>query len=164
MEILGSFLVIGILLFGFVVFLGAPFVPTLRRQTEAALDMLALKPGQTLVELGSGDGRVLKAAARRGINVIGYELNPILVVWSRLSTWKYRRNVKVYWRNFWKVKLPPTDGIFVFLLNRYMTKLDKKITQESNNNVKLISFAFKIPGKQPDKVSDGLFLYTYHSK
>lgn len=153
-----------VLCFGLVVAVGAPYVPTLKQQNHTALELLGLKPGQTLLELGSGDGRVLKAAAAQGINAIGYELNPLLLLWSRLATWRYRRLIKVYWRNFWKVNLPKTDGIYVFLLNKYMLKLDKKITQETTNSVKLVSYGFKIPNKKPQKVKNGLFLYTYNSK
>jgi ribosomal protein L11 methylase PrmA len=76
--VFGVFAVL-VILFGFVVAFGAPYLPTLRPQITMALDMLDLKKGQTLLELGSGDGRVMMAAAERGWNVIGYELNPLLV-------------------------------------------------------------------------------------
>lgn len=150
-----------ILLFGFVVAFGAPFLPTLKAQQTAALDLLSLKPGQTLLKLGSGDGRVLRAAAERGIIAIGYELNPVLVIWSHIRNWRYRRLITVHWKNFWRHKLPVTDGIYVFLLDRYMKKLDKKITQETGKKVKLVSYAFKIPDKKPVKELNGLFLYDY---
>lgn len=69
-DILTILLVIGLLL-GFVVFFGPPYVPTRKRNMQAALDLLELKPGQTMLELGSGDGRVLIAAAKQGVNVVG---------------------------------------------------------------------------------------------
>jgi precorrin-6B methylase 2 len=73
-------LLIIILAFQFVVlFLGAPYVPTLHKQREIALDLLKLKPGQTLIDLGCGDGAMLIEAAKRGIKVVGYEINPLLV-------------------------------------------------------------------------------------
>lgn len=150
-----------ILLFGFVVVFGAPYLPTLKKQTETALDLLDLKPGQTLLELGSGDGRVLKAAARRGIKAVGYELNPLLVMVAWVNTFWYRKDVTIHWGNYWAKKWPPADGIFVFLLDRYMDRLDKKVTQEYRRPVKLISFAFKIPHKKPAQEKDGLYLYTY---
>lgn len=151
-----------VLLFGFVVAFGAPYLPTLRAQTDEALDLLDLKPGQTLLELGCGDGRVMLAAARRGLRVVGYELNPVLVAIAWLVTLRYRRQVRVVWGNYWRKTLPPADGIFVFLLDKYMQKLDKKITQEqAGHRVKLVSFAFKIPGKQPAKTSKGLYIYDY---
>ena len=39
--------------------------------------------GLRLVDFGSGDGRLVKAAASRGMSAVGYELNPYLVCWSR---------------------------------------------------------------------------------
>ena len=42
--------------FGFVVFVGPPYLPTLDKQVRTALDLLDLKKGQTLLELGCGDG------------------------------------------------------------------------------------------------------------
>lgn len=152
-----------VLLFGFVAFFGAPYLPTFAKQTEAALDLLELKPGQTLLELGCGDGKVLIAAASRGLNVIGYELNPVLALISWLRTRKYGAQVKVIWGNYWRNEWPLTDGIFVFLLDKYMNKLDTNIVQKyPGHKVKLVSFAFEIPNKKPSKTADGLFLYTYN--
>ncbi len=152
-------------LFAFVVAFGAPYLPTLKPQIDEALDLVDLEKGQTLLELGSGDGRVLFAAADHGLKAIGYELNPLLVLYTRIRGRKYKGRVKVYWRNFWGVKLPPADGIFVFLLDNYMTKLDNKIVQEySGKKIKLVSFAFRIPEKEPVKESKGLYLYQYTGK
>lgn len=150
-----------VLLFGSVLLFGAPYLPTQRRQTEKALDLLDLKKGEVLYELGCGDGRVLKQAAKRGIKSVGYELNPLLVVVAWLNTLRYRRKVKVIWKNFWKADLAPADGIFVFLIDRFMVKLDKKIQKDAKKDVKLVSYAFKIPGKKANKRSGGLFLYRY---
>jgi 16S rRNA A1518/A1519 N6-dimethyltransferase RsmA/KsgA/DIM1 with predicted DNA glycosylase/AP lyase activity len=151
-------------MFGFVVLFGAPYVPTLSNQQTAALKLLNLKPGQTLVELGSGDGRMLRAAAKQGIKSIGYELNPLLVIYSKLINVKYKHLINIKWANFWRHKLPACDGIYVFLLDKYMARLDKKIIQEKHSSVKLVSFAFKIPHKQPVTEESGMFLYTYPAK
>lgn len=147
--------------FFLVVLFGAPYLPTLSHQKETALDMLDLKPGQTLLELGSGDGRVLLAAAKRGINSVGIELNPVLVVFSFFLTLRYRKNVRIIWGNFWRVKWPAADGIFVFLLDKYMTRLDKKIEMTQKKPMKLASFAFKIPDKKITKEKNSIYLYKY---
>lgn len=153
-----------VFLFGFVVFFGAPYLPTLKANQKTALDLLNLKPGQTLLELGSGDGRMLIAAAEKGIRAVGYELNPLLWLYSWIVTRKYGRLVRVRCDNFWRGQLPVCDGMYVFLLDRYMTKLDTKITQEIPNSIRLVTFAFKIPGKTPISEMNGMFLYEYRSK
>ena len=167
MNWLFTVVLVVMLLFGLVVLFGAPYLPTLRPQAESALDLLNLQPGQKLLELGSGDGRVLKAAAQKGWSAVGYELNPLLVLISLAVTWSYRKQVKVVWANYWRAQWPAADGLYIFLLPKYMERLDKKITRElsikskSSKGLKVVSFAFIIPGRQPEKEQDGLFLYRY---
>ncbi len=158
-----AILIIGsiVLVFGAVVVVGPPFVPTLSKQITTALDMLDLKKGQTLLELGSGDGRVMKAAAERGLHVVGVELNPFLVIISRLRCWRYRRQVTVIWDDLWKARWPQADGIFTFMLQRQMTRLDRKIVVWQTKPVKLASFAFHIPDRAPKAKYNGIFLYEY---
>lgn len=150
-----------LLSFSFVLLFGAPYVPTLTPQVEAALELVNLKPGQTLLELGCGDGKVLIAAAQTGLQVVGYELNPFLALLCWLRTRRFKGQVRVVWGNFWRKTWPPADGIFTFLHPRFMQKLDTKIVQLSSQNVKLVSFAFVIPGRKPVATKKGVFLYDY---
>lgn len=154
-------------LFTFVIMFGAPFLPTLSQHVPRVLDISGLKKGDTLLELGSGDGRVLIEAAKRGIYSTGYELNPLLVIYSWLITRKYRKFIKVRLANFWNVEWPKADGVFVFLLKPYMDKLDKKIIQYSGRieqKVVLVSFGFEIAGKIKDRSDTGLSVYEYLPK
>lgn len=154
--------VVVLLCFAVVLLVGAPYVPTLDLQQKRALDMLALRPGDHLLELGCGDGRVLRAAARRGIRATGYELNPILWLVAWLLSWRYRDVVTVRYGNFWATPWPPADGIYVFLLDRFMEKLHKKVIQEyRGKKVKIVSYAFQIPGEKVVKEAHGLYLYEY---
>ncbi len=60
------------------------WAPTPDRLVEAMLRMAAVKPGETVVDLGSGDGRIPIAAARDfGANARGIEFNPDMVTVSR---------------------------------------------------------------------------------
>lgn len=149
-----------ILVFGFVVLFGAPYLPTRKKAAEDALDLMALKKSQTMLELGSGDGRVLRLAAARGLKVVGYEINPVLVLISLVVTFKYRKNVRIIWGNYWLKRWPPHDAIYVFLLESYMPKLDARI-KRNKKQVMLVSNAFEIPNKKPTKKYRGLFYYEY---
>lgn len=151
-----------VLLFGFVVFIGAPFLPTKQPQVEAALDLLNLKKGQTLLDLGCGDGRVLKAAAKRGIYGVGYEINPLLWLIARLNTWRYRGKVKLKCSNYWVTKWPKANGIYVFLGEKYMSKLNKKIIHYTYRPIAVASYTFKISQAKRSKERSGVYLYIYH--
>ncbi|HSX42521.1 MAG TPA: hypothetical protein VLF59_00360 [Candidatus Saccharimonadales bacterium] len=146
------------LTFGGVLLRGAPYVPTLSKQGHSALELLSLKPGETLLELGSGDGKVLVLAARSGLNVVGVELNPLLVIVSWLRTRRYRKQVRIIWGDFWRVDWPECDGVFTFLLDRFMAKLDKRM---QGSGKPLVSFAFQVPGRKADAQKDGVYLYRY---
>lgn len=156
-------IILVVLCFSFVVFVGPPYVPTLTPQVKTALDLLDLKPGQTMLELGCGDGKVMIAAAQRGWKVTGIELNPMLVLVCKIRTWRYRKQVTVKMGNYWNTRLwGPADGIFGFVLPKYMTKLDRLIDRwRGAKPTRLASFAFKIPNKKIDKERDGVFLYVY---
>jgi len=162
--ILGVLILIVIVLFFvfvFVIIFGAPYVPTLASQRQIALDLLDLKKGQTLYELGSGDGSLLVEAASRGLNAVGYELNPILVLISRWRGRKYPGQIKVVWSNFWHANLADADGIFIFQMDKSMKNLEAKIKAEKKGRIKIASHAFKIPGKKPVAKQYGVFLYKY---
>lgn len=147
-----------VLAFGGVLLRGAPYVPTLDAQARAALELLDLKPGQTLLELGSGDGKVLLLAAQAGLNVVGVELNPFLVIISKFRTRRFKKHVQVIWGDFWRTEWPECDGVFVFLLDRFMPRLDARMRTLERP---LASFAFKIPDRHPDAEKNGVFLYKY---
>lgn len=123
--------------------------------------MLDLKPGQTLYDLGCGDGRILKVAARRGLKCVGYELNPFMFLYSWITCLRYGRQISVRFGNFWRADISQADGIFIFLLDKYMVQLDEMIKTKGKKHVKLASHAFKIPGKKIAASRAGVFLYKY---
>ena len=153
--------IILMLSFGAVLLFGAPYLPTLTPQVKAALELSELKAGDTLLELGCGDGKVLIAAAKLGINAIGYELNPFVAIVAWLRTRKYKSKVRVVFGNFWTADWPKVDAVFTFLLPKYMTKLDGKMSAYKHKPTKLISNAFAIPNKPINAQINGVNLYLY---
>lgn len=153
-----------IISFGLPVLFGPPYLPTLRLNLNTALDLLELKPGQTLLDLGSGDGRILVEGAKRGLNVVGVELSLFLVVISWFRTRRYRKQVKIIWGNYFYTHWPPADGVFSFMIQYQMKKLDAAVTrwqQEHKRPVRLASFAFKIPDKPVAVERDAVYIYEY---
>ena len=91
MDIALLILAVITLIFGFVIFFGAPYLPTTTRQIEAALKLLKLKKGEHLLELGAGDGSVALAALKK----IKFNANEIpifadAVIYKRGEYWQFR--------------------------------------------------------------------------
>lgn len=122
-----------VLLFGFVVFRGAPYVPSHRKDVAKAFDDL-YKVGSkdTVIDIGSGDGVILRMAAKRGARAVGYELNPALVMISRFLS-RRDKNVQTYLSDFWFAKLPQdTTLVYVFAVERDIKKLAAKLQVEAD--------------------------------
>lgn len=154
-----------VLLFGFVVFFGAPYVPSKRRELDKVFDELyKLGIDDTVIDIGSGDGVVLRAAARKGARAIGYELNPALVLISRWLSRRYP-NVKVFTANMWRVKFPAeTTVVYVFPVSRDIEKLARKIQMEANRlggPLSVITYGCAIPHMVALRSLGAHDLYTF---
>lgn len=154
-----------LIIFASVLIFGAPYLPTLKAQSRYALDLMNVKPGQVVVDLGSGDGSFLIQAAKEGAIAYGYELNPILVIISKIRCFKHRGQVKIFWANFWNIDLPKeTDFVYVFLLKRFMDRFDnymKVQTKRLSKNLIVASYTFKIPNKKYIKHANAIYVYGY---
>ena len=144
--------------------LGAPYVPILRHDTDTALKLADLKPGQTLIDLGSGDGRLLRIAASRGVRCIGYEVNPFMVALSWLLCLRYRHLITIHLANFWQIKLPEADVVYVFLMPKFMAQLGDYLSAQIHQPTKVVSYAFKIPGRTIIHGTSNTFVYEYGQK
>lgn len=150
-------------LFVLTVLRGAPYLPSRRRDVALAFDELyALGEGDLLVDIGSGDGVVLRQAVMRGAKAVGFEINPILVIISRLLSLR-KQNIQTRWRDFWLTPLPlETTVVYAFSESRDIVKVASRLQSEANRLGKklwLISYAFEVPGLKPARSSAIHFLY-----
>jgi len=72
--------------------------------------------------------------------------------------------VKVVYGSFWRADISEADGIFVFLIGRYMAKLSRFFDGHAKDGLKVVSNAFQLPGRKPVKKQSGLFLYRFTAK
>lgn len=156
-----------VFIFGFVVFRGAPYVPSRTKELAKAFDELyLLSERDVLVDIGSGDGIVLREAEKRGARAIGYELNPLLVMVSRLLS-RHRPRIQTRLADFWFVQLPPeTTVVYVFGESRDITKMANKVANEArrlNKPLAFISYGFVVPNVQHVKKVGAYYLYQFNS-
>ena len=156
-----------ILLLSFTVFFGAPYVPSKKSDLKTAFTKLyKVGKGDFVIDLGAGDGVVLKTAAELGANGEGYELNPIFALVAKLRLRKYPET-KIALRNYLKVKFPAqTTVVYVFSESRDIEKIAEKIQNEAErlgHEIYLVSYAFQVPDKKPEKKVGAHFLYKFTS-
>lgn len=140
---------------------GAPYVPSSRTRTRRMLELAMIQPGERIADLGSGDGRLLRAAANSGAHVVGWELNPVLVVWSRLVARVCGQGGRtvVHLGSFWSAPVGEFDVLFLYLLPQTMERLGEKIRREAKPGARIIVNAFPIHG-WPLDAEDG-HVYRY---
>lgn len=118
--------------FGLVVCIGAPYVPSHKKDVKRAFDYFGLSSTDTLIDIGSGDGIVLRIASRYGAKAVGYEINPILVVISRMLS-RRDAGVAILLQNAWLARLPEsTTMVYAFAVNRDEGKLMSLLQREAN--------------------------------
>jgi len=146
---------------------GALYVSTTRKRISACLDAVSPKKGDTWIDLGCGDGRVLRQARKQyGINAIGYEINPLAYLKARLYC-LFHPGIRIRMQNFFKADLSHADIVSCYLFPDVMHDLAQKLTHELKPGAFIISFNFNLPGLAPDQVlrpagslhSDPIYIY-----
>jgi hypothetical protein len=162
-------IVLGVLTlsFGFVVFRGAPYVPSRKVYINQALtELYTLNEKDVLVDIGSGDGVVLREAAKMGARAVGFEINPILVVISRLLSRKYSQ-ISVHLVDFWLTHVPDdTTVVYVFSVTRDAKKIIKWMQNEVdrlNRPIYLINFGSELSDIKAVKKVGAYHLYKFGS-
>lgn len=142
------------------VFLRVPFLPTHKKQARLVIELAQIGPGDQVIDLGSGAGRLLLLAAKTGAQAIGYELNPLLYIWTKFVAYVLGyKNIQVYFKSIYLADLNKADVVFTFLSPQHMRKLADKLNQELKPGAKILSYAFSLPGRQPTTKQEGIFIY-----
>nr|XP_034957200.1 ATP synthase subunit C lysine N-methyltransferase isoform X2 [Zootoca vivipara] len=129
-----------------------PYVPATSKQVENVLRMLKGRNGP-LVDIGSGDGRIVIAAAKVGFKAVGYELNPWLVWYSRYCAWRegVHQNAKFYISDLWKVSFSQYTNVVIFGVPQMMWQLEKKLGEELAFDARVIACRFPFPHWRPNQ-------------
>jgi cyclopropane fatty-acyl-phospholipid synthase-like methyltransferase len=140
-------------------FIGAPYYPSARKRVKKMIDLAKLKKSDVVVDLGSGDGRIVEEAAKiEGVEAHGVELNPFLALFTRIK-FRGKKNIKIMNKSMWNVDLRGYTRIFLFCLPKEMQKFEKKLKNELKPGTLIISNIFTFTHWKPIKKEDSVYVY-----
>ncbi len=144
---------------------GAIYAPTGDSNVEIIKKLAVAKPRERIVDLGSGNGKIVIAFAKDGIESHGYEVNPLLVWFSRRKIKKLGLQEKafIHRESFWKANLSEFDVIILFTLPHIMRALVPKMKKELKPGARVVANAYGFQGIEPIKKENQVFLYESNS-
>ncbi|CAG4932795.1 unnamed protein product [Colias eurytheme] len=127
-----------------------PYVPATTEQLLGVSKALKGRKG-TLLDVGSGDGRIVFTAAKLGFAADGVELNSVLVYYSRIASIfnKQYNKTRFFKRNLWTFDLKPYNNIVIFGVEQMMNDFEKKVLKEVENETVIVVCRFPLPNMVP---------------
>lgn len=128
--------------------MGSPYVATKKKELYLILEEAHLKKNQIFLELGSGDGRVVRTAVKKyRVKGIGVDINPLLNFLAKnIARLQRLDNITFKTENIFKTNFNNADVIYIFLMPGLIKKLKYKLETQTKKKVLIISHGFKIIG------------------
>jgi SAM-dependent methyltransferase len=130
------------------------WVPTPQSTVDRMLDMAAAKPGDYVIDLGSGNGITVITAAKRGIRALGVEYNPDMVELSRRNAEKEKEAVgdraTFVQGDIFKTDFSKADVLTLYLLPRLNMQLRPTILK-MKPGTRVASHSFDMEDWKPDQ-------------
>ncbi len=126
----------------------APFIPVPMPVVTKVIELIKLQDGSSFYDLGSGDGRVVRAVAKKYLNssCFGVEKaifpNLLAHIYSLISR---QKNVTYQKEDFHDVSLIKADAVFLYLWPSVMVYIAPKLKQELPAGAQIISCSFTLP-------------------
>jgi len=131
------------------------WVPTPEELVQEMLDMAKVTPNDYVIDLGSGDGRIPIAAAKRGARALGIEYNPDMVALSRENAEKEGVSDKATFlqADIFETDFSKATVVTMYLLSSLNMKLRPKLL-ELKPGTRVVSHAFTLEDWEPDQTAE----------
>jgi SAM-dependent methyltransferase len=128
---------------------GAPYGATPLHVLQRMLEAAAIRPGEKVYDLGSGDGRLLiDAHKEHGAVAVGIEISPFFCWISRIKARVAQAEVTILRGSFFRTDFSDADVVFCYLLPAQMKRLAPRFAR-LGPGTRIVSLRFEIPGWRP---------------
>ncbi|MDH3442782.1 MAG: class I SAM-dependent methyltransferase [Deltaproteobacteria bacterium] len=132
----------------------APFVPTPEEVVVRMLELAEIRSGDVLYDLGSGDGRIVFAAAKRyGIKAVGFEIDPALVKISRefIKQAGLEKLAEIRDQDVFTVDFSPASVVTMYLYPGAVLRLRPALRSQLKPGSRVVSHNYGMGDWQPVK-------------
>jgi len=119
---------------------------------EKMLEAANLKPGETLYDLGCGDGRIVIAAAQRyKVKAVGVEISESLAktVAEKVKKEGLQKRVTIIHGDFMKTDLSPADVVTLYLATTANDVVRPNLEHFLRPRARVVSYDYPVPGWKP---------------
>ena len=131
------------------------FVPTPQSVVEAMLELADVKPADVVFDLGSGDGRIVIAAAKKyGARGVGIEIDPALIKQAKenAAAAGVAARVRFVNQNLFAADISKATVVTLYLLQSINERLRPKLVRELKPGARVVSHVFNMgPEWPPEK-------------
>ena len=127
----------------------APWVPIRKHDIARFLDIADIKLGDVVYDLGCGDGRILRAAKKKGAKPIGLEISILNYWYCKL----FVRNVEIRFKNFFHEDFKDADIVYMFLSQKTHNVMGKILSKQMKSGTKIICYVWPIEGWKPVRIN-----------
>ncbi len=142
-----------------------PFVPSPQVVVDKMIELAGVKKGDVVYDLGSGDGRIVIAAAKKGARAVGFEIDPDLVAESRANIQKagVQDLAEIRQQDILTVDLSGASVVTMYLLPDVNLKLRPNLLSQLKPGSRVVSHAFDMGDWKPDKAErvEGRTIYLW---
>jgi len=133
--------------------LDVPYVPTPPEVVEQMLQMADVKPGDFVIDLGSGDGRIAIAAAKKGARAFGVDIDPERVQEAQENAKRAGVEDKVSFKrqNLFDTRISDATVLTMYLLTNVNMQLRPRILEELKPGTRVVSHAFDLGDWKADQ-------------
>ncbi|MBN1642002.1 MAG: class I SAM-dependent methyltransferase [Anaerolineae bacterium] len=143
---------------------GAPWARTAMDSVDHMLRLADVQPGECVVDLGAGDGRIVIHAARRfGARAIGVEIDPLrwCVAHAAIRLWGLQERARVVRADMFAYDLAGADVVTLYLLPGTNERIRARLEEQLRPGARVVSHAFPVQGWTPAASDERRRLYLY---
>jgi SAM-dependent methyltransferase len=142
-----------------------PFVPSPQEVVDKMIELGGVKTGDVVYDLGSGDGRIVIAAAKKGAKAVGFEIDGDLIKQSRenIRAAGVQDSAEIRQQDILTVDLSQASVVTMYLLPDVNLKLKPNLLSQLKPGSRVVSHSFDMGDWKPDKIErvEGRTIYLW---